>query len=447
MARDRAEALRIIEEARVELVRFLYTDNDGVIRGFLSHALNVPGDLESGMTVAAAMPFFTAFDHLVPTTRFGCSGEWRLRPDPETLHVLPWAPRQASVICDFTTTGMAPSEVCARTQLKRVLAGLDFEVKAAFENEFYLLVRDAGGRLVLADQALCFHTSAMNAHQDFVLEVVDTLKSLGIRVDSYYPEYGPGQHEFSTHYDEALRTADQQIMVRETLRAVAPRHGMVASLMPKPFAGQAGNGMHVHLSGWRDGRNLFYDAADPLGLSETAYHFIGGLLAHGRSLTAFTAPSVNSYKRMVSHSWAGAFTCYGVDNREAAVRVPSALAGRAAESTRVEWKPIDAAGNPYLALAAVIAAGQDGIRRRLHPGEAVQADPVDLTPAERSARGIERLPTSLAEALDAAAADPLWRATFGDLFMDEYIAMKRHNWSEYMSQVTDWEFQRYVDTF
>lgn len=447
VATARDDAFRTLDQSQVELVRFLYIDNDGLVRGFVSHASNFADDLESGLTVAAAMPFFTAFDHMVPSSRFGCSGEWRLKPDPATLRALPYSPRQAAVICDFATTDMEPSPVCARTHLKRVLAGLEFEFKAAFENEFYLLAKDASGNLVPADQALCFSTSAMNAQQGFVLDVVDALKAQGIQVESYYPEYGPGQHEFAFRYDDALVTVDRQIMIRETIRAIAAKHGMVATFMPKPFAGAAGSGMHVHMSAWKDGRNLFYDASDRLGLSETAYHFIGGLLAHGRALCAFTAPSINSYKRLSAHAWAGAYTCYGVDNREAIVRVPSPLKGKAANSTRVEWKAIDASGNPYLALAAVIAAGQDGIRRKLHPGDALQIDPTELSAAERSARRIEPLPSTMAEALDAAAADPLFRETFGELFLEEYLALKRHDWAEYNSQVTEWEFKKYVDIF
>lgn len=444
-------AIADLEARGIDLVRYLYVDNDGVIRGFVGRARNAAQDFRDGITVALAMPFFTAFDHLVPGTRYGCTGEWRLVPAPETLRALPYAPGQAAVLCDFATVDLRPApEVCARTQLKQVLARVAREtglaLRVGLENEFYLLVRE-DGRWVPADRALCFQTSAMNRHRLLVEQVVQQLGEQGIEVESYYPEYGQGQHEFAYRFADALKACDDQVFVRETVRAVAEQHGLVATFMPKPFADQAGSGMHTHLSLWDGERNAFHDPSDPHGLSRVAYGFIAGLIAHAPAVCAFTAASINSYRRLAPNSWAAAFACYGIDNREAVIRVPSPLQGRRGETTRIEFKAVDAAGNPYLAVAAVAAAGLDGILRGLHPGEPVAENPADLSPAEREARGIRRLPASLPEALAALEQDAWFHEVFGDAFIREYVQMKRHDWAEFMAHVTDWELERYLRAF
>ncbi|ADU51995.1 Glutamate--ammonia ligase [Thermaerobacter marianensis DSM 12885] len=435
----------------IRMLRYLYVDNDGVIRGFVGRVENAVQDFQDGVTVALAMPFFTAFDHLVPGTRYGCTGEWRLKPAPETLRALPYAPGHAAVLCDFATLDLRPApEVCARTQLRRVLDRLTREtgltLKVGLENEFYLVTRE-DGRWVPADQALCFHTSAMNRHHRFVEQVVRQLAEQGIEVESYYPEYGHGQQEFAYRYADALLACDEQIFARETIRAVAEQHQLVATFMPKPFADQAGSGMHMHLSLWDGERNVFYDEQDPHGLSDVAYHFIAGLIAHAPAVCAFTAASINSYRRLAPNAWAAVFACYGIDNREAVIRVPSPLHGRKGKTTRVEFKAVDAAGNPYLAVAAVVAAGLDGIRRGLRPGDPVAENPADLRPAEREERGIRRLPGSLPEALAALEQDTWFHEVFGEAFIQEYVQMKRHDWAEFMAHVTDWELERYLKAF
>jgi len=245
-------------------------------------------------------------------------------------------------------------------------------------------------------------------------------------VEHYYPELGHGQQEVSIRHAPALRAADNHVLFRETVRGTAFRRGMWASLAPKPIADQAGNGAHLHIS-LTDlgGQPAFYDPGDRYLLSQTGYHFIGGLLAHLPALTALTCGSVNSYRRLAPQMWSSAYTIYGMDNREAAIRICSPMRDDPAASVNLEIKPSDSTANPYLALGAVIQAGLDGIRRKLDPGEAVNVDPATLSDAGRLAVGAHRLPASLAEALDALATDDLLLASLGNLRRRAYLAVKR----------------------
>jgi glutamine synthetase len=247
-----------------------------------------------------------------------------------------------------------------------------------------------------------------------------------------YPELGHGQQEVVIKHAPALRAADNHLLYRETIRGVAFRRGVWASLAPKPIPDQAGNGTHLHGSlfevgpdGAPAGRNLFADPGDSYGLSATGYHFIGGVLAHLPALVALTCGSANSYRRLAPQMWASAFTVYGMDNREAAVRICSVLRGDPSSSVNLELKPSDSSANPYLSLGAFIHAGLDGIRNKLDPGEAVNVDPASLSDAEREQRGIRRLPSSLGEALDALEADELLMNALGPLRSRAYLAVKR----------------------
>src|SRR5205807_6938964 len=228
-----------------------------------------------------------------------------------------------------------------------------------------------------------------------------------IGLEQYYSELGHGQHEISTPHAPALRAADEQLLVRETIRGVAARHGLVASLAPKPWPENAGNGCHIHFSLWDSDAqwNRFHDASAPDLLSAEARSFIAGVLAHLPGLCGLSAPSFNSYHRIVPHYWAGAFVCWGYDNREAPVRVASVFRGAEEASTNAELKACDASCNPYLALGGLLAARLDGLERELEPPEPVDVDPATIAEDERSRRGIVRLPSTQAEALDALAAD------------------------------------------
>jgi glutamine synthetase len=413
----------------VQLVRFLYCGNDSVIRGKACHTRFLSSYLRSGIGLTVAMQSFNMLDQLVPEGSFGPVGEIRLVPDPNTFAVLPYAPKAARLLCDMVTTDGTPWAVCPRDFLKRMIergrrAGV--LLKAAFENEF-TLARHEGGQYVPLDRSPCFSTIGMDSAAPVMMEMIEALVSQGVYPEQYYAELGPGQQELPVRFADAMRAADNQITLRDTARGVAGKHGLLASFAPKPFPDQAGNGSHVHFSLWRakDGKNHFHDPNGRYGLSDAGYAFIGGVLAHLPALLALTAPSVNSYRRLQPRFWSSAYTVWGPDNREAAVRVPSKRRGLEMESTNLELKPSDPSNNPYLALGGLLAAGLDGMERTLDPGEPTLVDPDTLSEAERGRRGIRRLPSSLGEALTALERDEVLRAALGETLAKEYLAVKR----------------------
>jgi glutamine synthetase len=415
--------------ARTQLVRFLYCGNASVIRGKACHVAFLPSYLESGIGLTVAMQSFNMLDELVPEGSFGPVGEIRLVPDLATFAVLPYAPRAARLFCDMQTLDGEPWGACPRGFLRRMIARAaaeGFELRAAFENEFTLARRE-GGHYAPLDRSPCFSTIGMDAAGPVIAEIIDALIAQGVQPEQYYAELGPGQQELPVRYEHALAAADNQIAVRETARGVALRHGLLASFAPKPFPDEAGNGSHVHFSLWRtrDGQNHFHDPRGRYGLSDAGHAFIGGVLSHLPALVALTAPSVNSYRRLQPRFWSSAYTAWGPDNREAAVRVPSKRWTLEMESTNLELKPSDPSNNPYLALGGLLACGLDGMARQVEPGEPALADPDTIPEAERTRRGIRRLPTSLGEALDALERDEVLMDALGETLGREYLLVKR----------------------
>jgi glutamine synthetase len=423
----------------ISLIWFLYADHDGIIRGKAASAEVLQARMVTGIGHTVAMMAMSMLDHLQPVEGMGPVGEVRIMPDPATFVTLPYAPGAAAMVADLVQPDGGPWDACARTYLKQAiaeLAGHGYAAAAAFEPEFTLGRREAspdGGpdRLVPVDDSLCYSATGFHQAHDYAVELQRALQAQGMQVENYYPELGHGQQEMSVRHAGALNAADNHVLYRETVRGIAFRRGMWASLAPKPIADQAGNGCHLHLSlremgpDGEPGEPVFYDAADRYRLSETGYHFIGGLLAHLPALVALTCGSVNSYRRLAPQMWSSAYTVYGMDNREAAVRICSPMRDDPAGSVNLELKPSDSSGNPYLALGACIYAGLDGIRRKLDPGEAVNVDPATLTDDQRRAVGAHRLPASLAEALDALEADELLIESLGDLRRRAYLAVKR----------------------
>jgi glutamine synthetase len=434
-----AKAAAQAQADEISLIRFLYADHGGIIRGKAASAEVLPARMVTGIGHTVAMMAMSMLDHLQPVEGLGPVGEVRIMPDPATFVTLPYAPGAGAMVADLVQPDGGPWDACARTYLKQAiadLAGHGYAAAAAFEPEFTLGHREAspdGGpdRLVPVDDSLCYSATGFHQTHDYAVELQRALQAQGMQVENYYPELGHGQQEMSVRHADALRAADNHVLYRETVRGIAFRRGMWASLAPKPIADQAGNGCHLHLSlrelgpDGQPGEPVFYDAADRYRLSETGYHFIGGLLAHLPALTALTCGSVNSYRRLAPQMWSSAYTIYGMDNREAAVRICSPMRDDPAGSVNLELKPSDSSGNPYLALGACIHAGLDGIRRKLDPGEAVNVDPATLTDAERAAAGANRLPASLAEALDALQADDLLMESLGDLRRRAYLTVKR----------------------
>jgi glutamine synthetase len=443
------ELLATVEDRGVRLVRFLWCGNDGTVRAKASARHGLAGRLSAGIGLTVAMQAMNSLDQLQPVTGMGPVGEVRLVPDLETFRVLPYAPHTGAMLTDHVGLDGSPAPVCQRSFLKRMERGLaerGLVLRAAFENEFSLatVVEDA---YVPIDSALCFSTVGMTAAQDYVDDLAAALDMQRIPLEQYYAELGHGQQEISTAHAPALQAADEQLLVRETIRAVATRRGLVASLAPKPWPENAGNGCHIHFSLWEGSANRFYDPAREDGLSDIARSFIAGVLSHLPGLCALTAPSFNSYHRIIPQYWAGAFRCWGHDNREAPVRVASPFAGSEQASTNAELKAADASANPYLALGGLIAAGLDGLERGLEPPDPLQVDPATLSESERAARGIKRMPASQGEALDALALDGVLLGALGAGLADAYLAVRRSEWETYSAGDQAFEQQGHFEKY
>jgi glutamine synthetase len=449
------DAIARAQAGDLELVRFLYADHGGVIRGKAAATQFLPERIASGIGHTLAMMAMTMLDTLQPVAGMGPVGEVRIKPDPATFVELPYAPGAGAMLADLVRPDGEPWEACARTFLKQAIAELEgdgYALSAAFEPEFTVGHREPGAdggpdRLVPVDDSLCYSVTGFHQAHDFVIELVQALNAQGLRVEHYYPELGHGQHEMPIRYAGALRAADNHVLYRETVRGVAFRRGLWASLAPKPIADQAGNGTHLHasISSLADGMPAFADPSDQYGLSKTGYHFIGGLLEHLPALLALTCASVNSYRRLQPQFWSSAYTIYGMDNREAAVRICSSLRGDDTSSVHLELKPSDSSANPYLALGGFIYAGLDGIRRELDPGAAVNVDPSTLTESEREAAGAYRLPQTLTAALDELAADELLMGALGPLRSAAYLAVKRAEARAFAEHDAAWEcFQHFL---
>jgi glutamine synthetase len=427
------DVVKKAHEADLRLVRFLWCGNDGTVRAKASAVGGLAARIESGIGLTVAMQAMNGLDQLQPVEGMGPVGEIRLVPDPDTFRVLPYAPRTGAMLVDLIQLSGEPAPQCPRSFLKRQaerLEGRAGVLEVAFENEFSLATLQDGA-YVPVDESLCFSTIGLTASQAYVDALVDALEQQEIGLEQYYAELGHGQQELSTEHAPALRAADEQVLVRETIRGVAANHGLVASLAPKPWPENAGNGGHVHFSLWKDGKNVFHDPDADDGLSATARSFVAGVLEHLPGLCGLTAPSFNSYHRIIPQYWAGAFTCWGHDNREAPVRVPSLFWGSEEASTNVELKSADASCNPYLALGGLIAAGLDGLERDLEPPEPVEVDPATISEDERAERGIRRLPATQEEALDALAADDVLTVALGPTLTTSYLAVRRSEWAAY----------------
>lgn len=443
------ELVATADELALRFVRFLWCGNDGTVRAKACARHGLEGRLRAGIGLTVAMQAMNSLDQLQPVEAMGPVGEVRLVPDTNTFRVLPYAPHAGAVLTDHVRLDGSPADVCQRSFLKRMEARLaehGLVLRAAFENEFSLATV-VDGAYVPVDSSLCFSTIGMNASQDYADELAGALESQRIELEQYYAELGHGQQEISTGHAPLLQAADEQLLVRETIRAVARRQGLVASLAPKPWPQTAGNGCHVHFSLWNGDRNVFYDGARADGLSETARSFIAGVLAHLPGLCGLTAPSFNSFHRIVPHYWAGAFVCWGHDNREAPVRVASPLRDAEEGSTNVELKSADASCNPYLALGGLVVAGLDGIERHLQPPEPVAVDPATIPQRERAERGIVPMPATQLEALDALGDDRLLCEALGPTLAASYLAVRRSEWEVYSAGDKTFEQQGHFEKY
>ena len=435
------------EERGLQLVRFLYCDNGGVIRGKSTHVGQLARRMRDGIGLVKGMQSFTSLDFLAPDGTYGPVGEIRLVPDPDTFVVLPYAPRSGQMVVNMLELDHTPWALDPRSFLQRMVerarqAGLTFD--AAFENEFYL-ARETESGYEPVDRSLCFSAIGMESTEEVIQDIIEALTDQGLTVELSHPELGWGQQELSIRHAPALRAADNQITYLQTVRGVARQHGLVASLAPKPFADQAGSGAHLHWSIWDEGHtaNRLADAQGKDGLSPIALNAIAGVLAHAPGLLGLTTPSVNSFRRLQPHYWSSAYTVWGIENREAAVRVPSRYWDDEEGSTNLELKPSDASANPYISLGGLMAAALDGIEHGLDPGEPVNEDPGNMTEAERMRRGIRRFPPTAGEALDELEKDQVLMGALGEPLGKEYLKVRRAEVAAYEGKGDAYELEQH----
>ncbi|MCP4626932.1 MAG: glutamine synthetase [bacterium] len=426
------EALKqTLKDAGIKFVRILWCDNANVIRAKAAHIDYLEEYIDNGVGIAAAqMALPVMHDSVVAETGLGPVGEVRLMPDWSTLTTLPFARGHAQVLSDMVISETGKVwEHCPRGFLKRQVRELEkkgLTLKAVFENEFFLLKRNAEGSLEPADDTVFSATGSMNLHCAFINDFADALIAQGLEVEGYYPESGPGQQELNIRCAETLKAADRQIVYRETVRGVATQHGLVASFLPKIVEKKAGSGCHLNFSLWRAGENISGDSQQSTAISAEGSAFIAGILDHLPALCAVTIPSKTSYRRIRPHFWAGAFRAWGHQNREAAVRVCRNKQGNSAN--RFEIKTADATANPYIALGALIAAGLDGLRRNLPLPEEVTVDPALVPEEQRRIRGIDRLPQNLGQAIDALRNDDVLLEAIGEELATSYVAVRQNEW-------------------
>ena len=377
-------------------------------------------------------------------------------PDLDSFTLVPWQPNLARFACDVTVEGEA-WPYCPRTILRNVLAQAaeqGYEFKIGIELEYFLVQLNADGTIEIADkldtlEKPCYDMAGLTRQYDFLTTVSRYCNELGWGNYANDHEDANGQFEQNFEYADALTSCDRAIFFRYMVHTLAEQHGRVATFMPKPFTNLTGNGCHFHLSLWKDGENVFLDESDGLGLSTMAYSFIGGLKAHARASSALTAPTVNSYKRLKPGStssgatWSPVWISYGYNNRTQMLRIPA--------PGRIEDRTVDGSCNPYLAAAAVLAAGLDGIANSLEAGEPNAENLYDFSYDELTARGFRSLPANLLDAVGELERDDVLRAAFGrgrdEDYVDYYVRVKRDEWFRYHEQVSAWEVREYLTRF
>src|SRR5919199_4820080 len=378
-----------------------------------------------------------------------------LEPDLRTFGPIPWELNgnpTAKVICNVYTPEGEEFAGDPRNVLRRAVAEaarLGYVFQTGPELEFFLLRGDRPGHLesLPHDRAGYFDVTSDEA-ADVRKEMVNALESQGITVEASHHEVAPGQHEIDFRYGKALLTADNAVTFKVTMKAIAERHGLYATFMPKPFFGINGSGMHCHMSlaDRETGKNLFYDSSDEYGLSTVAKQYTAGLLTHARSMSAILAPLVNSYKRLVPGYEAPVYISWARVNRSALIRVPKISAGKP-QSARIELRCPDPSCNPYLAFAVMLRAGLDGVKRNLPVPAPVEENLYEFDAAMLARQNVQTLPGSLREALDELERDELVRDTLGPHVYERFVEAKRQEWDEYRMQVSRWETDRYLEIF
>ncbi|WP_290809850.1 type I glutamate--ammonia ligase [Halovivax sp.] len=438
--------LETIEEEDIDFLRLQFTDILGVVKNVSVPARQAEKAFREGIYFdGSSIEGFVRIQE----------SDMRLIPDPETFAVLPWRKSEESaaarMICDVVDTSTGePFEGDPRSILKRALERADamgYTVNAAPEPEFFLFEEDEDGRATTKtnDAGGYFDVAPKDLASDVRRDIIYGLESMGFEIEASHHEVAQGQHEINFEYDDALATADNVATFRTVVRAIAAQHDLHATFMPKPIARVNGSGMHTHISLFtEDGENAFHDDDDEFDLSETAHSFLAGVLEHAPAITAVANPTVNSYKRLVPGYEAPVYVAWSDRNRSALIRKPAA---RVPAASRIELRSPDPSCNPYLALAAIIQAGLEGIERDLEAPEPVRENIYEFDEAKREEYGIDTLPGDLGQAVDALEADEVIYDALGEHVGPKFVEAKRKEFGEYIVEVSDWELDRYLETF
>lgn len=437
--RTRQEILDTIEAEDVEFIRLQFTDVFGTLKNIAVTAGQMERALDNKVTFNGS---FLYGDQKAD------GEDLYLHPDLDSFVILPWRPQQGKVarlLCDVcradgTFLAESPRQILKQTLKQTSEKGYTFYVHP--ECEFFLFHTDENGipTTVTHDQAGYMDIAPLDLGENARRDMVLTLEEMGFQVESSHHEKAPAQHEIDFAYAKAMETADQIVTFKTAVRSIAKRFGLHATFMPKPRAGTAGSGMHLNITLFRDGKNVFADPDKEDGLSDEARWFVGGVMRHVRAICAVTNPLVNSYKRLMSGFDAPRDIIWTVKNRNALIRIPSVRG----EETGVELRFPDPSANPYLALAVCLAAGIEGMEQKIEPGALAKDVPENMTEEEKAAAGIDCLPETLWEAAAAMEKDDFMKRVLGEEFVRLYAAGRQAEWNEYMSQVSEWEVEKYL---
>lgn len=438
---DREEVLEKAKEHNAKFIRLQFTDIFGVFKNI---AVTVE-ELERALS-GQVMFDSSAVEGFVRNRE----NDIYLSPDPATFEVFPWRPRDGSVarlICDVTSPGGVAYPACSRSALKKVLQNaseLGFQFRVGAQIEFFLFHTDSQGKPTTTthDQAGFCDLSPVDLGENARRDMVLTLEEMGFEISSSHHENAPGQHEIFIKEDVAPAIADKIATFKFVVRNIAQRHGLHASFMPKPMRQVNGSGMHLHLSLWYDGRNIFDDPTGDLGLSNKAQHFIGGILQHARAITALANPLVNSYKRILPNRLYPARVAWSEKNRSTMIRVPV----QRGDDTRIILRSPDPTCNPYLALAAVLQAGLHGIKDQITPAPLLPEDSPDPNGFVEIAKE-DWLPRSLGDALRDLAADEIIQKALGGHILQRFLEVKGNEWERFQSEVHPWEIEQYLANY
>ena len=436
---------RIVKEENVNFLRLMFTDLFGTIKN-----VEVPVSQLDKLLDNKLMFDGSSIDGFVRIEE----SDMYLYPDLSTWLIMPWNTEHgkiARIICEVYTSDRKPFEGDPRNNLIRVLNDMREAGYTSFncgtEPEFFLFKMNEKGEPTteLNDKGSYFDLSPMDLGENCRRDIALELERLGFNVEASHHEVAPGQHEIDFKYADALSAADHIQTFKLVVKTIARKYNLWATFMPKPLNGVNGSGMHVNMSLFHDQGNAFYDANDKNGLelSSDAYHFLGGLMKHARSYTAVTNPTVNSYKRLVPGDEAPVYVAWSASNRSPMIRIPSARG----LSTRLELRSVDASTNPYLAFAAVLEAGLDGIKNGIEPPKSVDRNIYVMDEDERAAAGIADLPSTLHNALKEFQTDPTMKKALGPHIYQSFLEAKRLEWASYRQQVSEWERDQYMELY